>query len=235
MSFKTLGLNVYGSLKSNTLKASFAAVVGTAAIAISSGPAQAVSFTTGAGPLSPESGVTTINFDSLSVGTNPGFTDGIANYTGGAIVDNSVTNQFLAPFSSMGNYLTLGPATFQPSPVTITFNSSLNYFGLLWGSVDIYNTIEFRNSGQSVASFTGDLIFPPADGNPNPPGTAYVNFFANDPSQYFNQVVLSSSQFAFESDNHAYRVVPTPALLPGLIALGVGLLRKRKSEEMTQS
>nr|WP_277874268.1 PTPA-CTERM sorting domain-containing protein [Nodosilinea sp. FACHB-131] len=57
----------------------------------------------------------------------------------------------------------------------------------------------------------------------------------------FDEVRLFSSEAAFEVDNIAYRTefpsttpVPTPALLPGLIGMGIAAYRKRKPQSLAQ-
>jgi hypothetical protein len=74
-----------------------------------------------------------------------------------------------------------------------------------------------------------------ADGNPLAAGSnAYINFFAQGDSEYFNEVRFASGQNAFESDNHAVQAVPEPLTIIGSgIALGFGgfLKRKQKASE----
>lgn len=208
--------------------ATVSAVIGSVAA-----PAHAVTFTgTTPGTISAVSGATTIDFNSTGLGINPGFTSGIANYTGGAFVtDPNVDGQYARPIGSAGNYLTVGPsnASLQPGPVEINFSTALNYFGLLWGSVDAYNTISFFNGASLLTSFTGTQIVAGANGSQAADGTVFANFSATG-NNYFNRIVLSSSNFAFESDNHAYQAIPTPALLPGLVGFGIAALRKRKAQ-----
>lgn len=207
-------------------------------VAMATAPAHALTFTTTLGSTSLESGVTNVTFDSAPSGTiTPSYTEGLATYTGGAIVKNGSSGQYAPPAPNNGtNYLTLGGTVpSASSPVEINFAKALNYFGLHWGSVDAYNEISFFKGLTQVGStYTGTNILTGANGDQTPPGSRYVNFFA-DSGESFNRIVLTSSAPAFESDNHAYRAIPTPALLPGLIALGVGVMRKRKGETAAES
>jgi hypothetical protein len=64
----------------------------------------------------------------------------------------------------------------------------------------------------------------------------FVNFFFGD-GVLFDRVVLSSTNFAFESDNHAFgktTSVPEPATLTllsaGLVALGAARRRRQKAQ-----
>lgn len=200
-------------------------------------PANALSFTTTLGSTSLESGITTVDFDGRTLGTNTSFTQGLATYTGGAIVQGNSPGQYAPPAPDNGTkYLTLGGTIPQAlSPVEINFAKALNYFGLHWGSVDSYNTISFFKGLTQVGStYSGADILAGANGDQGLDGSVYTNFFAGS-GESFNRIVLRSSSAAFESDNHAYRAIPTPALLPGLIALGVGVMRKRKAEATAES
>lgn len=99
------------------------------------------------------------------------------------------------------------------------------YFGMLWGSIDEYNTISFLLDGDEVGTFTGgDEGIAPADGDQN--RSFYVDFFFAD-GYAFDSIQFTSTDRAFETANHAVRAVPEPGTLALLAALllGVGLLR----------
>lgn len=227
----------------NAAKALLGAVVVAGGVTAISQPASAISFNTSAGTTSAFGGVTTVDFDSS-------LPSGVT-YTGGGIVQGDSTNQYLRPGTNSGTpdptkYLTLGGQN-EPSPVTIAFSKLKGYFGLYLGSIDSYNTISFFKGASPVPvdSFTGTDIatksvalgglgLDPRVGNYNK--DSYVNFFGNNNSDLFDKVVLTSSSAAFESDNHAFRTdIPTPALLPGLIGMGVAAWRKRRGESAEQA
>lgn len=170
--------------------------------------------------------------------------------SGGGIVSGNLSGQYAAPAAdadgdqALGNdrddtdYLSVG-GTNEPGPVTFKFKYPIiSTFGFLWGSIDDYNTINFFKKGALLASFTGLDILKPANGDQGATGTAFVNFKGNDvnnpENDYFDTVELLSSQAAFEIDDVRYEEVPTPALLPGLIGIGVAALRKRKQAGETQ-
>ncbi|HEU0146377.1 MAG TPA: FecR domain-containing protein, partial [Bradyrhizobium sp.] len=93
------------------------------------------------------------------------------------------------------NYLSVGEAAHE----TITFDHQQNSFGLYWGSVDSFNSIQFYNGDKLVASYDGSDIAPLlANGGQNSfDSNGYVELLDLAP---FTKVVLSSSQ-AFELDN----------------------------------
>ncbi len=160
-------------------------------------------------------------------------------------VQGSSSGFFAAPFLSGNNGVGFGPGgTDQPNGATtttyvtsgstgnggndsITFLLPANggvgylYFGLLWGSVDDYNTLSFFDGATLVGSIDGTDVVASPNGNQGVSGTLYVNITS---TVAFDRVVATSSQFAFEIENIAYNeTVPVPA--PAALGLfGVGLL-----------
>ncbi len=141
------------------------------------------------------------------------------------IVTGSVEGQYAQPAGTSSYYLAV-PNPQANGSVLLTLGTTSDYFGLFWGSVDTYNSITFYLGGAVVGSFGGLDIAPPADGNQQADATnRYVNFWFQNGDTY-DAVRLASNGFAFESDNHAYRVtasVPEPAaallMLVGLLGL----------------
>ncbi len=168
-----------------------------------------------------------LNFDDLALG----FTNGTATTTSpngsatvmitsdGQVVSGSGAN-YAAPYLSNSNgapfgdstvagvdsthYLTTGSSTANGS-VEISFTTAMQYFGLLWGSVDLYNTLEFYDGMTRVDTVTGGDVKFNADGDQGVNGTYYVNIV---PNGSFDRVVATSSGYAFEIDNVSYSPLP---------------------------
>jgi hypothetical protein len=202
------------------------------------------------------------NFNGLTLGsttqtTSTGVT--VSFSPNGQVVNGSINGQYAAPTLSGNNgvgfgspdqnngkdttnYITAGGIAptnkTTASNATLSWTSMQQYFGILWGSVDTYNTLTFysvsaQNVWTKVGSVTGTNVKDHANGNQGPDGTVYVNF---DSTQPFNKVVMTSTSSAFEFDNVAFSShqldLPEPGTL-GMMGLGllaiVGLaIRRRK-------
>ena len=212
----------------------FAAVVLAVAMA---GPVSASTITVSGSVGGAPTGVILDNLNWLSLGnaggtnTTTGMT--VSFTTDGQVVMGTVSGQYAAPYLSGGNgtgfgvpdqadgpdgtnYLTSGLGT-----VTLAMPGTEKYFGLLWGSVDAYNTLSFYQGNTLIGSLTGSDVLSSPNGNQGIDGTLYVNVGVPDG---FNRVVASSTQYAFEFDNVAFNPtnpVPEPA---SILLLGTGLL-----------
>lgn len=149
------------------------------------------------------------------------------------ILGADISGQSARPAGSLTNFLSV-PNPNQNGSATFGLGFAANYFGMLWGSVDTYNSIAFYNGGTQIATYGGaDLFAAYANGNQQDPlSNRYVNFeFGN--GEVFDTIVLSSNGFAFESDNHAFVAassVPEPAAAL-LMLLGIAGIRARRSRK----
>ena len=176
-------------------------------------------------------GVNYANFDGLPLGAAGGTSNGIIVSFGGdgQAVQGSVSNLYAAPFLSSGNGAPFGDPNNGPDTttylstgigsVTLTLPGQEKYIGLLWGSVDSYNTLSLYNGSTLVGTVTGTDVTSSANGNQGELGTFYVNITSTDS---FNTIVATSTQNAFEFDNVAFNTsaVPEPSsIILGLIGM----------------
>lgn len=112
--------------------------------------------------------------------------------------------------------------------ITFNFGQDCDYFGLLWGSVDAYNFLEFIKDGVSQGIVAGSDVISPANGYQREGGSAYVNISGIT----FDRVVAFSTSYAFEIDNVAYGKVPDGGMtliLLGTALSAMGLIRRKMS------
>jgi PEP-CTERM motif len=190
------------------------------------------------GTLSPsDPSAIVLTFDDLAVGSLPLYQfSGGALSGSGAIENTSLVGKYAQPAGDTTNYLTVSYPT-AAGAVQLAFSSPENYFGLFWGSLDSYNTITFLRDQGQIATFSGDAIADltglVAGGEQQSPlSNRYVNFYLG--AAFYDEVVLSTSNFAFEVDNIAFGDPPVPVSEPGtLMLLGSALyglfIRRRRS------
>lgn len=161
------------------------------------------------------------NFDGLALGNlTQDLGPFTVSFTGdAAAVKGNRAGRYAAPHISGDNgfvfgnqngadhttYLSTGIGT-----VAFQFEGLQRHFGLLWGSVDGYNSLEFYNGSNSLGIVTGGNVLASPNGNQGVNGTLYVNV-ASDLG--FDRVVARSGGYAFEFDNVSYGnpVVPSTA------------------------
>ena len=226
-----------------------AAALGLAASAANAGVVVSIGGTALAGQgqtsvFNGQAGFTTFDFNTVPLGSLQ------APYSGnGRVVVNSLGGQYAAPRTNAdpntSRYLAVPTQTSGTMSVTVNAPTLSSYFGLWWGSVDDYNSIAFFNGSTPVANYTGAALRIV----PNPHLTrgtqseaAYFNFTFTG-GDAFDRVVLTSTGFALESDNHVFgtsagnqvvttSVVPVPGaaalLLSGMLGMLFAARRQHK-------
>jgi len=103
--------------------------------------------------------------------------------SGSYLETGSISGQWAAPYFSgntasvFGETPTSGQDASQYLAVqgggtaTLTFGSAEKYLGILWGSVDTYNTLSFYNGSTLIGSLTGSQIQSDASGDQGANGT----------------------------------------------------------------
>jgi len=191
------------------------------------------------------SGVNYVNFDLLPLGPAGGVSNGVTVSFGtdGQAVQGSLSGVYAAPYLSNGNGTLFGDPLNGPDTttflttgvgsVTLTLPGQELYVGLLWGSVDAYNTLSLYNGANLVGTVTGTQVTSNADGDQGVNGTYYVNITS---TASFNTVVATSTSYAFEFDNVAFNsnAVPEPStfilsLIGGVGAVGFKFMRRKGS------
>jgi hypothetical protein len=179
--------------------------------------------------------------ESFSSGLPSGFTD---TCTAGstdcgvfppANVDDIITN----PTGNTSNFITTGVSTAGESiginlgtvQTALHISTPINYFGLYWGSVDPYNTIDLYDGTTLVDSYTGaELLALDSSITPDV-GSAFVNFAFN--GNTITSITLSSTFENFETVNEAFAETPEPATLAlmGIGLLGLGFLARSRARQ----
>lgn len=185
-----------------------------------------------------------VNFDALPLGSAGGSIDGITvAFTGDAqAVQGSLSGKYAEPYLSNSNGMRFGDPNDGPDTttylstgigtVTMTLPRPENDLGLLWGSVDAYNSLDLYEGTTLVGSLTGADVTPNAGGDQGINGTFYVNVHS---TLAFDTVEARSSGYAFEIDNFAFDApvaVPEPTTIAvlGIGLIGLGWIRRKLAE-----
>jgi len=165
------------------------------------------------------------NLDALTQTNSPQFSSTLITVTvapGAYVATGSLGGVYAAPYLSGGNGNGFGPGSSNQANgadatpylaaepganITLDFGQELHYVGLLWGSIDGYNSLALYDGSTLVDTITGAeaaaaaLTLP--NGDQSVGGTAYVNI---NSTVQFDTIVAISGSPAFEFDNIAYNV-----------------------------
>ena len=201
-------------------------------------------------------GINYVNFDNLTLGDTGGTSGGVTvTMSPDAQAVQGTTGTYAAPYLSNNNGTLFGDSNNGPDTTTYLTSGSNNsnsnnaqiklvfpnpeeYMGLLWGSVDNYNTLSFYSGGTLIGGpFQGTDVFAGANGDQGVNGTYYVNINSNT---FFDTVIATSTQYAFEFDNVSFNPtniggggqggtpLPAAAWLFGSVLAGSGLFMRRR-------
>jgi len=171
--------------------------------------------------------------DLSSTGANTGDMTGSidASIVGGSVLSTSLTNNYLMPVGTVGNYLAAGPTA--GTPAEVTFDTPLTSVSFLWGSPDTFNQLTVLSSGvPGGTAFLATDFFAAAMVNGNNANSGYVLFTASA-GDTITGLRFTSNTNAFESSNYSTTpAIPEPEtyalMLAGLGVMGF-IARRRKA------
>jgi len=180
---------------------------------------------------------TPVNFGPVQ--TSPSsYTDNNVTFTGSFDIDaGDLANVYRSPFGDntttfisvpKGGLLSSGTYV-----ISFAANQTYNYFGLYWGSVDLYNTIRFYDKNHNlIGTIDGAQAFAIAHfnvGYGDPAANAFFNFVTSTP---FATIEVESTNFAMETGHDVFGRTPEPGSMAlfgsGIVTLAAILRRRMK-------
>ena len=142
---------------------------------------------------------------------------GSISYTGSSgIYSGNVTGVTAAPYTATGPMTTNYFAAEPKGSITISYAANQQYFGMMWGSVDTYNTLSFYSGNTLVEQLGGKAVTAIPNGAQGAGNTYWVNLdFGSGVS--FDRVVATSTTPAFEFGVVAYSATQQ-AITPAQVA-----------------
>lgn len=147
--------------------------------------------------------------------------------TGGQVFASSVAGVAAAPaLDNTAFFAVLGG-----NSATFSFAHAIKSFSVYIGSVDSYNTLEFKGPGYNSGVLSASTL-PGGDNGDQTAGATNRRFFFDFGSDRVKTVTLGSGLNSFELDNIAVANVPEPAAWTMMIAgFGlVGFARRQRSK-----
>lgn len=184
-------------------------------------PAEATTINYVPGVLNAPSDAIYQDFEGFPVGVSPSLGWWPVTLADNPSVVDTVSGGSVLGTGEVGNHYVAIPAG---GVLSLTFSTPGYYFGLLWGTVDGFNSITFFDGGQEIATFTGfDL-----QESPDHTSAIYANFYATGGT--FTSVAFFTTDGAFEFDNVRVAPTPLPAALGmfGVAVVGMGALGLRR-------
>jgi len=178
-----------------------------------------------------------LTFDDLPIGSLSAYQFGAGTLSGSGVdEDTSVVDRYARPAGDPTRFLSVSYPS-STGAVDLVFAKPQSYFGLYWGSMDSYNQITFLQnhnqiatySGTDIASLTG-LI---ANGDQQSASSnRYIEFDLR--AVFYDEVILSTTDYGFEVDNIAFGDPSSPISEPGTLLVlgsslyGLALVRRRR-------
>ncbi len=158
-------------------------------------------------------------------------TEGGASFSGSAVIMNNPTQGsdglYAEPFGDSTNYL----AVLGGGSETIAYSGPRTSFGLYWGSVDTYNTLQFYNGSTLEATVTGSDAYLPLLANGGQTSFASNGYVLISGLPAFTSVKVASSSNSFEFDNVVATPEPSTWAMLGIGFLGLASFATRRSRK----
>jgi hypothetical protein len=189
-----------------------------------------------AGTLSPP-GASVVTFDEPDVTVQPylttapygTLTEGGATFSESGIVMNNEgqgsAGLYAQPYGDGTNYM----AVLGGGSETIAYSGPRTSFGLYWGSVDAYNSLQFYDGSTLEATVTGTDAFPPLLANGGQTSFASNGYVMITGLPAFTSVVVGSSSNSFEFDNVVAAPEPSTWALIGIGFVGIASVATGRS------